>query len=317
MDTLRGIFPRTEPPPKRDFLKENVIRIKNMQRMRNKKDTEYNNKFSKPIKARKLSLYDDRTTPQSRSSNSLALCSTKAPIGTLRKSLSTMSISKDCGTQTVDPDADEYFLKDTIIRYPSASTIRSHSISQTQSNTCSKGHLLEETRQPRYKSHFHNRADEHTEKMERHITNLSEFLDKGSISKKPSSILKSSSSLDKRNKNSFNETQQKEDTRHRVGSASQRTKASTVLISDDSDEDNENVGINGKEEESSKKESSKSKKETGGGDLLESKKQQLKAAAEDPDCPEFHVPLSDDERLESLSIAKKRKNFAILIFNDL
>lgn len=310
METLRGIFPRTEPPPKRDFLKENVIRIKNMQRMRKTKDTEYNNKFSKPIKTRKLSMHDDRTVTQNRSSNSLALCSTKAPIiGNLRKSLSTMSISKECGTQTVDPEADEFFLKDTIIRYPSASTIRSIGTAQHQmTHTCSKGHLLEQEeapRPPRYKSHFHDRKDEHSERMERHISNLSEFLDKGTISKKqPSSILKSSSSLQKLNKNTLNESQQKED-RHRIGST-HRVKADAVVISDDTDDDDNKIAeVSSKEE--NKKESPRGKREVIGDDISDAKKQQLKAASEDPDCPEGHVPLSDEERLDSLKIAKKRK----------
>lgn len=308
MESLRGIFPRTEPPQKRDFLKENVMRIRNIQRMRKPKDTEYSTKFAKPVKTRKLSLYDDRMPTQHRSKDSLTLCSTKAPIGNLRKSLSTMSISKDCGTQTVDPEADEYFLKDTIIRYPSASTIRSLGNSQQQlSHTCSKGHLLEQEA-PRYKSHFHDRKDDHSEKMERHVKNLSEFLEKGSITKKqPSSILKSSSSLQKLNKNSLNEFQQRED-KHRVGSAHHSRE--TVLISDESgsEKDEEIIEVINIDEN---KESSKSKKKkdvVGGGDMADAKKKQLiEAAKNDPNCPDGHVPLSDDERLESLRIAKKRK----------
>jgi len=308
MESLRGIFPRTEPPQKRDFLKENVMRIRNIQRMRKPKDTEYSNKFVKPVKTRKLSLYDDRMPTQHRSKDSLTLCSTKAPIGNLRKSLSTMSISKDCGTQTVDPEADEYFLKDTIIRYPSASTIRSLGNSQQQlSHTCSKGHLLEQEA-PRYKSHFHDRKDDHSEKMERHVKNLSEFLEKGSITKKqPSSILKSSSSLQKLNKNSLNEFQQRED-KHRVGSAHHSRE--TVLISDESgsDKDEEIIEVTNIDENKEPSKSRKKKDVVGGGDMADAKKKQLiEAAKNDPNCPDGHVPLSDDERLESLRIAKKRK----------
>lgn len=320
MESLRGIFPRTEPPPKRDFLKENVMRIRNIQRMRKPKDTEYSNKFTKPQKTRKLSLYEDKMPSQCRSNNSLTLCSTKVPIGNLRKSLSTMSIaSKDCGTQTVDPEADEYFLKDTIIRYPSASTIRSMGTSHQQlSHTCSKGHLLEQEA-PRYKSHFHDRKDDHTEKMERHVKNLSEFLDKGSISKKqPSSILKSSSSLQKLNKNSLNEYQQREDRTQRVGSAHHSRE--TVLISDESGSEKDEEIIEVTNFDENKKESSKSKekkKEVGGGDVQDTKKKQLEAAKDDPDCPDGHVPLSENERQESLRIAKKRKFKAHYLFKKL
>ncbi|CAG9800832.1 unnamed protein product [Chironomus riparius] len=308
MESLRGIFPRTEPPAKRDFLKENVMRIRNIQRMRKPKDTEYSNKFNKPQKTRKLSLYEDRMPTPSRSSNSLTLCSTKAPIGNLRKSLSTMSISKDCGTQTVDPEADEYFLKDTIIRYPSASTIRSVGTSQQQlSHTCSKGHLLEQEAAPRYKSHFHDRKDDHSEKMDRHVKNLSEFLDKGSITKKqPSSILKSSSSLQKLNKNSLNEYQRREDRTQRVGSAHHSRE--TVLISDESgsEKDEEIIEITNLDKNKKELPKNKKKKELGNGDIVDAKKKQLEAAKDDPDCPDGHVPLSEDERLESLRIAKKR-----------
>ncbi|XP_070499382.1 uncharacterized protein [Chironomus tepperi] len=310
MESLRGIFPRTEPPPKRDFLKENVMRIRNIQRMRKPKDTEYSNKFTKPQKTRKLSLYEDRMPTQQRSNNSLALCSTKAPIGqigNLRKSLSTMSISKDFGTQTVDPEADEYFLKDTIIRYPSASTIRSLGNSQQQlSHTCSKGHLLEQEA-PRYKSHFHDRKDDHSEKMDRHVKNLSEFLDKGSVTKKqPSSILKSSSSLQKLNKNSLNEYQQREDRTHRVGSAHHSRETVTISDESGSEKDEEVLEINNIDDNKQESSKGKKKKEVGGGDVLDAKKKQLEAAKDDPDCPEGHVPLSEDERQESLRIAKKR-----------
>jgi hypothetical protein len=312
MESLRGIFPTSQPPPKRDFLKENVLRIRNMQRMRKPKDaTEYSNKFSKPSKPpRKFSLCDSKGLA-SHSSNNLALCSTKAPISNLRKSVSTFSVSqhsREFGTQTVDPESDEYFLKDTIIRYPSASTVRSMSnLQQIQPHTCSRGHLLEdEPSKPRYKSHFHNRSDDHCEKMERHISNLSEFLEKGSISKKPASILKTSSatgSTQKLNKNAVNETQQKEDRTKRVGSGHRRREEMAVQISDEDNESYDEKADNRKEYESEKK----SERGGGSGDISSAKKKQLKAAAEDPDCPEGHVPLSDDERQESLKIAKKRK----------
>lgn len=322
MESLRGIFPRSEPPPKRDFLKENVIRIKNMQRIR-KPNTEYSNKYSnkqqQQLKPRKLSLSENRNQMH-RSNQSLALCSTKAPINQLRKAISTMSMehSKEFGTQTVDPENDEYFLKDTIIRYPSASTIRSittnsHSQPQMQSHlhqTCSRGHLMEpEESRTRHKSNnFSERRDAHTEKRDRHLTNLSEFLEKGSISKKPASILKSSSSLQKLSKNSLNEYQKKED-RTRIGSA-HRARVETVVLSDDEDENDTDVVT---ERENKTELESSQRKETG-SELSETKKQQLKAAAEDPDCPEGHVPLSEDERQESLKLAKKRKKMDFFLF---
>lgn len=312
MESLRGIFPRSAPPPKRDFLKENVMKIKNIQRQRKTKNsTEYSNNF-KPIGAKLTNKYTENVHPVHRSTTNLALCSSKAPITNLRKSLSTMSIqSRDFGCQTVDPDEDEFFLKDSIIRYPSASTMRSTNSGTHQmlSNTCSRGHLMEQPaaaveERPRYKSHFSDRRDEHCDKIERHISNLSEYLDKGSVSKqtrKPGSILKSSSSLQKLNKNSINEYQQ-QNQQSRVGSAHRNTRS--VEISDEDNESDEDIIENKKELESSHR------KERGGGDNNEKEKkkqQQLKAAAEDPDCPDGHIPLSEDERLEALKLAKKRK----------
>lgn len=323
MESLRGIFPQSQPPPKRDFLKENVSKIKNMQRLSkpSKNKSEYANKYSNakqavPARPRRYSVCEN-SVPLQRSSNSnLALCSTKAPITNLRKSLSTMSIgSREFGTQTVDPEEDEYFLKDTIIRYPSASTIRSVSAHQMQqTSTCTRGHLMEpehDTRHSRYKSHFSDKRDEHCDKMERHISNLKEYLDKGTINKQQQhgsgkkSILKSSS-LQKLNKNSINESQQREDRGSRVASASQRSaRIETVEISDDDNvsQDEEEIIENKKELEASQL------KERGGGDTkIDAKKQQqIKAAENDPECPDGHVPLSEDDRLDALKLAKKRK----------
>jgi hypothetical protein len=315
MESLRGIFPQSMPPPKRDFLKENVMKIKQIQRMRRpaKEKSEYTNKFSKPVGGNLMVVRPrlcENANPAHRSSTNLALSSSKAPMTNLRKSLSTLSIhSREFGTQTVDPEADEFFLKDTIIRYPSASTVRS---STGQPPTCSRGHAMEvpEERSSRYKSHFSDRRDEYSEKMERHISNLSEYLDKGSISKrqgskKPTSILKSSSSLQKLNKNSINESQQRDDRSIRVGSAHRNLKLDSIELYDDEQNgfEEEEALENNKELESSRR------KEKGGGDCeVDAKKQQQqKAAAEDPDCPDGHVPLSDDDRLEALKLAKKRK----------
>lgn len=323
METLRGIFPQSQPPAKRDFLKENVMKIKSIQRMRKSKNTsEYSNKYGinpPPKLPSTRKKYAENANPVHRSSTNLSLCSSKAPITNLRKSLSTMSVSsRDFGCQTVDPEADEFFLKDSIIRYPSASTMRSSSSHQGMpSNTCSRGHMIREEppdERSVYKSHFHDRRDEHCDKMERHISKLSEFLGKGSTSKQkkhtrkqttPPSILKSSSSLQKLNKNSINEHQQHEDRTQRIGSAYRNARIETVEISDEDNEDQSDDEI-----DENKKEFESSKKERGGGDSNEidkKRQQQLKAAAEDPDCPDNHIPLSEDERLESLKLAKKRK----------
>lgn len=299
MESLKGIFPQSQPPPKRDFLKENVMRIRNMQRARKpSKDTEYS-KYNKPLKpSRKFSLSENNVHATQRSSHSLALCSTKVPINNLRKSVSSMSIQphKECGTQTVDT-TDDFFLKDSIIRYPSASTIRSSASlrppSAHQTQTCSRGHQMEpsdEQPRQRFRSHFHDRKDEHSEKVEHHISNLNEFLNRGSISKKqPTSILKNSSSSttssQKSNKNYINEFQ-------RVQKCDEGMKQASVVISDDEDEvEKETRSLN--------------EKDLGAGDA---KLLQLKAAEEDPNCPDGHVPLSDHERLEALKLAEKRKS---------
>lgn len=294
METLRGIFPTTQPPAKRDFLKENVMRIRNMQRMRKPmKETEYTNKYNKQVKPRKYSLTDSNAPLTHRSTNSLALCSTKVPMNNLRKSVSTMSIQKECGTQTVDTN-DDFFLKDSIIRYPSASTIRTASTGRPpsaahQTQTCSRGHQLEpaeEPQRPRFRSHFHDRKDEHSDKYERHISNLNEFLDRGAISKKtPPSILKNSSSStssQKSNKNFINEYQR---------ACSDEEPRQIVVISDDDDN-------------AHKEKRSATEKEN---EIDDAKKKQLKAAEDDPNCPTGHVPLPESERLDSLRLAKKRK----------
>lgn len=306
METLRGIFPQSQPPPKRDFLKENVQRIRNMQRVRKpSKETEYS-KYNKPIKPRKYSLSDNNVPAVHRSSHSLALSSSKVPLNNLRKSVSSMSIQKECGTQTTDT-SDDFFLKDSIIRYPSASTIRSVGTarppSSHQTQTCSRGHQMEpdEPPRPRFRSHFHDRADEHCEKVERHITNLSEFLDRGSISKKqPSSILKNSSagSSQKCNKNYINENQRKDD---RIQKPDEAQRQQSIVVSDDEDDE-----VNKEKRSPSEKEIS---------DANEVRKQRLKAAEEDFNCPEGHVPLPENERLEALKLAKKRKSnyFALMV----
>lgn len=306
MDTLRGIFPQAQPPPKRDFLKENVMRIRNMQRMRKPtKDTEYLSKFSKPIKPpRKFSLSENNIPGAQRSTHSLALCSTKAPLNNLRKSISSMSIQnhKEIGTQTSNPN-DDFFLKDSIIRYPSASTIRSSasmrppSAHQTQplshqTQTCSRGHQLEpsdEPARPRFRSHFHERKDEHCDNRERQITNLSEFLEKGAVSKKqPTSILKTSSSTasQKSSKDYINELQQRKV--DRVQKPDEVVMYQPIEISDD-------------EEDVQKEKRSPSEKELGCGDAKK------KAIEEDPDCPDGHMLLPEIERQEALKLAEKRK----------
>lgn len=298
MESLRGIFPQSLPPPKRDFLKENVMRIRNIQRMRkpSSKETEYLNKFSKPLHpARKFSLSENNVPAVHRSTHCLALSSTKAPINNLRKAISSLSIQsqKDTGTQTSDP-SDDFFLKDSIIRYPSASTIRSSAsmrpVSSHQTQTCSRGHQLEpsaEPSRPRFRSHFHERKDEHCDKVERHISNLSEFLERGAISKKqPTSILKTSSTAcQKTNKDYINESQRFES---HIRKPEEVVKLQTIEISDD-------------EEDAVKDKRAPTEKELGHGDAAR------KNAAVDPDCPEGHMLLPENERLEALNLAQKRK----------
>lgn len=150
----------------------------------------------------------------------------------------------------------------------------------------------EETR-PRFRSHYHDRREERSEKADRHISNLSEFLDKGSISKKqPSSILKNSASSlsSKSSKNYINESQRKED---RYQKPDTIVKQQTVVISDDDDD-------------------LQKEKESPTEKALEREKQ-LKAAEDDPDCPDGHVPLPENERLEALKLAKKRKKLPSLL----
>jgi hypothetical protein len=135
---------------------------------------------------------------------------------------------------------------------------------------------------PRFRSHFHERKDDHSDKMDRHISNLSEFLDRGSISKKnPPSILKNSASDSSKSAKDFiNESQRKCEI------------VEKIVISDDDDDDVR------------KEKRAPMEKELAKGDA---KAKQLAAAAEDPDCPEGHVLLAENDRLEALKLAKKRK----------
>ncbi|KAG5678602.1 hypothetical protein PVAND_008263 [Polypedilum vanderplanki] len=312
MESLRGIFPRNQPVHKRDFLRENVMRIKTMQydrATRKPKDTtEYSTKY-KQINPRKLSLNDNSLCH--RSSNPLQLCSSKAPLNNLRKAMSTMTMqqhSRDIGVQTVDPESDQYFLKDSIIRYPSASTVRSLSASQQTLNTCSRRHLVEDNR-PKYKNQS-RRDREYVDQLEKQPSNMSDYFNKTPVSKKPSSILKTSSSLLKLNKDSFNESQQKVD-RCKSGS-SVRGRTDEIVLSNEDDENNYREKSSVEDVETEKEHKSERKDlrvqmQKDKVDIeLEKRKQKLKEAAEDPNCPEGHILMDEDERLNSLKLAQKR-----------
>lgn len=274
METLKGIFPHIPPPPRRDFLRENVAKIKTVQPRRVRKpsnQTEYsrfnNNNNNKP----KKKFHG--------SSTSISTCSTKAPMmNNLRKSMSTLSLhSRDFGVQTTDPD-DEYFLKDSIIRYPSASTVRSVATTSTHQLHCSRGHQLEQQR-PQTPERPRRQL---SEKMDRHLSNLSEFLDQGSIAKKSKSILKNSV---KSNKNLINESQQK---KHDRTSGRGDSEKDDVIEFVDLTATDDVEDVMKHEEELKRMEA-------------------LKRAEADPDCPEGHVPLLEPERLEALKLAQHRK----------
>lgn len=93
--------------------------------------------------------------------------------------------------------------------------------------------------------------------------------------KQPPSILKNST-YEKSNKDYINEFQQKEDR----GQAIENSKL--IIISDDEDDVPKKLEAN------------------------ERNRQKLKAAAVNPNCPEGHVLLSEEERLETLKLATKR-----------
>lgn len=291
MESLKGIFPNAQPPSKRDFLRENVMRIKRMQEyQRNKKNsqmTEYGNRFNRPTKTRKYSNTENQL--QYRSTNSLAVIPSKNSTSNLRKTMSVLTINsscKDSSSQTVDTN-DDMFLKDTIIRYPSASTIRGLPALRPAALPMHK-HKEDNRSRVMYKSHFNDEKDDHCNKMDQHLSNLSEFLDKTSISKNPS-ILKmpSNASIIKCNKNYINEAQRNQ---RDEGDTVRHTSVSPININVLDDEEIEET-----------------KKENAAGDAENLKKLQIKAAEEDPDCPEGHVPLSENERIEALQMAKKSK----------
>lgn len=217
--------------------------------------------------------------------------------------------SREIGVQTIDPDSDQYFLKDSIIRYPSASTIRSMSASQQTLNTCSRGHFMEDTR-PKYKG---SRREEYGDHLEKHSSNLSDYYDRAPGSKKPTSILKSSSSLQKLNKDSFNESQQKVDRCKSGGSSRVRTEEIVILDDEDNNYEKSNKENTEKDQRKEKRELKvQLEKEREEDEKEQKKKQQLKLAAEDPQCPEGHVPMDEEERQSLLKIAQKRELISLI-----
>lgn len=117
--------------------------------------------------------------------------------------------------------------------------------------------------------------------MDRHLSNLSEFLDRGAVTKKSKSILKKS------NKNLINESQQKLDRDDDDGGGD--TKEDIIEFVDLSrDEEYEEAAQKRKEEKR--------------------KEALIKLAEADPDCPQGHVPLLENERAEALKLAENRKN---------
>lgn len=75
---------------------------------------------------------------------------------------------------------DDLFLKDAIIRYPSAHSLRkSQTLDEEQTNSSPK--IVEGNS---YRGHFRDNDDEHSVRMEEHVSQLSEYLEKGSISNK-------------------------------------------------------------------------------------------------------------------------------------
>jgi hypothetical protein len=272
METLKGVFPQIPNAHKRDFLKENVEKIKHIQARR----------LRRPSNQTEYSKYNSKMKKKMHGSTScLSLQSTKVPMNNLKKSMSQLSIqSRDFGVQTTNPD-DEYFLKDSIIRYPSASTVRSSNLrpaSSTHQLTCSKGHQLDERPQTPQRP-----RRQLSEKMDRHLSNLSEYLDQGSItSARKKSILKGSTKF---SKDLINESQQKLD---RTGDFIDLSKV------EDDDEDEDKIKKDKIMEKEKKAEEAK-------------RQEALKLAEADPDCPSGHVPLAEDERLEALKLAKNRK----------
>lgn len=282
METLKGVFPHVAPPPKRDFLRENVAKIKHIQPRRVRKasnQTEYS-KFNSNSNLRPKKKLHGSTA-------SLSTCSSRVPaLNNLRKSMSQLSMqSRDFGVQTTDPD-DEYFLKDSIIRYPSASTVRSTATS-THQLTCSRGHQLEQQQKRPQQTPVERPRRQAVEKMDRLMSNLSDSLDGGSITtttKKSKSILKNPT---KSNKNLINEHQQKFD---RSGRGDTKDDVIEFVDLTAKDEDDEVTRDDRKAAAEAKR-----------------KEELLKLAEADPDCPQGHVPLLENERVEALKLAENRK----------
>lgn len=166
----------------------------------------------------------------------LSLDSVRPPmgnLGNLRKSGSAASISstrstvRDCSSQTTDVN-DEMFLKDTIIRYPSCSSIHLHKSKESASNTVSvnsadHSNWREKEKRPPTPTYNHPRTEELSKNMDRHVSDLSEYLDKAAISRNK----RTNSTILKTNKNFLNEVEKYEKAQREKGGGE------TIVLSDD------------------------------------------------------------------------------------
>lgn len=271
-----------------------MINIRRMQESRRSSAVSTN----KPCRARR-SNYCESAKCKSR----LSVEASRPPMTNLRKSASLASILRDDSTQTTDIN-DDMFLKDVIIRFPSASLIRrahSNKPSTVQSQTQTQ-HQPQATKEAEnsklpYQSHFNGSKEQlNTDKTDSHITDLSEFLEKTLISKKVSrpnsSILKSPSTNFTNVKSKSVLLNESLNNSRNLDSKSHANGNGDVIVLSDEDESKKSAEKNEKNE-----------KPLCNGNQNKDDKE----IVDDPDCPEGHVPLTESERQEALSIAKKRK----------
>lgn len=173
-----------EPPPKRDFLKENVLKIKNASKFSlGSKDSGLQSLSKTSSKSSADGLNTQKNFKSNLKKNPTSKFS--ASSDNISRSTSQASHLVDTAVQTVDVNGDR-FLDNAIIRYPSTHILKSLS---TIACTCSdynyseNGSLNPENSNGQFLTEDIGDGDSNRKNF---IDNLREFRDTGTISKKKS-----------------------------------------------------------------------------------------------------------------------------------
>jgi hypothetical protein len=289
--------------PKRDFLKENKRSVR----------TQPAKVSSAPPKIARVAIRNPNyctkpTAPVQPNRKIQQQPRPQPPPKSLTPSCSSVSI------QTADNINDDQFLNGVIIRYPSAHLMKQQVSPEPEEIPEIIEPASPEPRPPP------TPLDDHSQKMDRKISDLAEYLEKGSISTKRQPSKESLRSSKSRSccslkaaesehfdQNSCSEDDYKPDNRvyRRQDLSPSRSFASSKSSYAESVRSKKSIG---KPESVISHVPSNYKLGEVPKYLRERKDQQrqeeLREMARDPNCPVGHIALSDEERLEALSMAK-------------